>query len=374
MKQFFSAFILCFFLCTQTQAQTFSDLDPNEWFYDSVITATELGLLRGYSDDTFRPYQSLTLAEFSTMLANAFYGTSLEIVKEYHTFDQWWEAFVHATHLRDGLRYTTIDVSIQDYIDRGYLFNRWNDYADQPLTRYDMAAMISNVLLDRFMIRYTEEEAREVVSHLRDLDEAYLIPVAMAYDRGLVSGKSPLYFWGESYLTRGEAAAVLLSLMNDELIDLEQAIDAPALLSSSPFNLSDYDYTGHLALENYIFARTNQLRVSKGLEPLHHSNTLVEYAYIRSVETETFFSHTRPDGSSWSTVFPASDTENRASGENLTMGSGFQYYQFADMIFKAWLNSPGHYTNMIDSRHLNLGIAVYVNDKGAYYATQMFGK
>lgn len=376
MKKITTALLLCVFILSSPKTYAFDDIYPHDWYYSFIISMAEEGLVEGYEDNTFRPDDQLTLAEFSAMLANAFYGASMEIVSQ-ESFDEWWELYVYSTYLRDGLRYTAIDVSIQDYFDRGYLFNRWQEYVHQPLTRYDMASMVSNVLVDRYTERFSLEECTEILNGIGDVDSssAYAISVAMAFDAGLVSGKSATNdFQGTTFLTRAEAAVVLKTLMEHENAQLERYTTARDVLDSQAYNISTYNLTGHLAIENYIFARTNELRIAKGLQPVEHRDVLVHYALLRSVETTQIFSHTRPDGSAWSTVFPSTDVENSPSGENLTMGAGFQYYEFADMIFKAWLNSPGHYANMLDERHSTLGIAVYVDDRGAYYATQLFGR
>lgn len=376
MKKIISNLILCLFLVYCPKTYAFSDIYPHDWYYSYITAMAEEGLVEGYEDNTYRPDDHLTLAEFSAMLANAFYGASLEIVSQ-ETFDEWWEPYVYATYLRDGLRFTTVDLSIQDYFNRGYLFNRWQEFIHEPLTRYDMASMVTNVLVDRYGERYALESCAEILSNIGDVDSssAYAISVAMAFDEGLVSGKNGNNdYQGTSFLTRAEATVVLKTLLEHEDAELERYISARQILESQEYNTSTYNLTGNLEIENYIFARTNELRVAKGLEPVEHRDALVDYSLIRSMETAQVFSHTRPDGSAWSTVFPADDLENSPSGENLTMGSGFQPYEFADMIFKAWLNSPGHYVNMIDDKHKTLGIAVYVDDRGAYYATQLFGR
>lgn len=376
MKKIISALIFCIFISTSPKTYAFDDVYPHDWYYSYIITMAEEGLVEGYEDNTFRPDDKLTMAEFSAMLANAFYGASMELVSQ-ESFGEWWEPYVYSTYLRDGLRFTTVDLSIQDYFDRGYLFNRWEEYVHQPLSRYDMASMVSNVLVDRYVERYSLEDCTDILSGIGDVDSssAYAVSVAMAFDAGLVSGKSLNNdYEGTTFLTRAEAAVVLKTLMEHEKAELERYTTAREVLDSQAYNVSSYNLTGHIAIENYIFARTNELRVAKGLPPVEHRDVLVNYALVRSTETKQVFSHTRPDGTPWSTVFPDTDLENNPSGENLTMGAGFQYYEFADMIFKAWLNSPGHYANMLDTRHTTLGIAVYVDDRGAYYATQLFGR
>lgn len=51
-----------------TTNKVFSDLKSTHWAYNSVMTATELKLLSGYEDNTFRPSNNITYAEVSSIL------------------------------------------------------------------------------------------------------------------------------------------------------------------------------------------------------------------------------------------------------------------------------------------------------------------
>lgn len=48
----------------------FSDLKESHWARKSVIKATELGYLNGYTDNTFRPSNNLTYAECCAIIVN----------------------------------------------------------------------------------------------------------------------------------------------------------------------------------------------------------------------------------------------------------------------------------------------------------------
>ena len=60
-------------------------------------------------------------------------------------------------------------------------------------------------------------------------------------------------------------------------------------------NIKDSDFA--TKLEQEFIAQLNQLRQSKGLNPLTLDTSLQEYARTRATEANTSFSHTRPDGS-----------------------------------------------------------------------------
>ena len=56
---------------TVTTADQFSDVDTNDWYYNNVMRAVELGILSGYSDGTFKPMNNITRRDFAIMLAQS---------------------------------------------------------------------------------------------------------------------------------------------------------------------------------------------------------------------------------------------------------------------------------------------------------------
>lgn len=59
------------------------------------------------------------------------------------------------------------------------------------------------------------------------------------------------------------------------------------------------------------------------------------------------------------------------SGENVAM-TGFDDGAIAKQFFKMWLNSPGHYANMM-GEYVAMGVGVTKSDDG-WYATECFGE
>lgn len=56
-------------LASPAQAQTFSDVQAGDWFYEAVETLAGAGALGGYGDGTFRPYEPVTRAQFTAIVA-----------------------------------------------------------------------------------------------------------------------------------------------------------------------------------------------------------------------------------------------------------------------------------------------------------------
>ena len=53
-----------------TQANPFSDVDSDAYYYNAVVWAAEAGLVQGYPDGSFQPNKSITRAELVTVLYN----------------------------------------------------------------------------------------------------------------------------------------------------------------------------------------------------------------------------------------------------------------------------------------------------------------
>lgn len=85
-------------------------------------------------------------------------------------------------------------------------------------------------------------------------------------------------------------------------------------------------------------------------------------AQVRAEEIVRKFSHTRPDGSKWSTV------SKSAYGENIAKGQ-----RTADKVMAAWLTSSGHRANMLRASYGSIGVCAYVYN-GVTYWVQLFGK
>lgn len=109
---------------------------------------------------------------------------------------------------------------------------------------------------------------------------------------------------------------------------------------------------------------TNEARAEKGLEPLTMDTELLEAAMQRAAETVVYYSHTRPDGSDCFTV------NSRAAGENLTSAS---FGSNAATAVGLWLSSPGHYTNMMQSSYVSIGVGA-VEYNGIQFWVQVFGR
>jgi uncharacterized protein YkwD len=113
----------------------------------------------------------------------------------------------------------------------------------------------------------------------------------------------------------------------------------------------------------------NEARAEVGAPALKLNSELCNAADIRAKETATSFSHTRPDGSSFYTVLDDIDySGSRSSGENIAAGNST-----VKATFEQWMNSQGHYENMMNKNYKYVGIGYYKTNSGyTYYWAQIF--
>lgn len=127
---------------------------------------------------------------------------------------------------------------------------------------------------------------------------------------------------------------------------------------------SDQKYDSSFASQ--VLKIVNEERTKAGLKELTMSESLVAPANKRAQEIKQSFSHTRPNGSAWSTVLDEYNVRVQTAGENIAYG-----YNTPQKVMDAWMNSSGHRANILGANYNHIGIGVYeVN--GTVYCTQLF--
>lgn len=117
---------------------------------------------------------------------------------------------------------------------------------------------------------------------------------------------------------------------------------------------------------NTILTKVNELRASKGLGPVTRYRELdvVATDWSQQMASRASLSH-RPN---FADHYPAG-WHNAAENVAMHGGSG----DIGAMMFDLWLNSPGHYANMVNPELNSIGIGLaHDSANGAWYATQNF--
>jgi len=126
-----------------------------------------------------------------------------------------------------------------------------------------------------------------------------------------------------------------------------------------------------LAQRAVILSLTNAERQKVGTGSLVEDQALtaVAQAHARDMAERGYFSHTTPEGKTFQDRLREAGITNSYAGENIAM------YPSPESAVNGWINSPGHYQNMTNSRFRKIGIGVYsteIRTQGSVYYVQVF--
>jgi uncharacterized protein YkwD len=124
-----------------------------------------------------------------------------------------------------------------------------------------------------------------------------------------------------------------------------------------------------------VFRMVNEAREQAGLPLLERTDEMDEAAAVRAGECASRNSpyvngkaHTRPDGSSFSSVLTERDISWRnGAGENSASGQ-----KTSEEVMGDWIASSGHKANILSETWSQIGISVRKSTDGTLYWIQLF--
>ena len=138
--------------------------------------------------------------------------------------------------------------------------------------------------------------------------------------------------------------------------------------ATPPIVLPDVDTETYAKDAAEIIRLTNEYRKANGLSALAHVELLDIPATLRAEEAGEVWSHTRPDGTNFHTVFAQCALKYTASGENLfAVNAEYTPAQ----VLEEWQDSPAHNENLLRENFNGIGVGV-AKVKGEYYYCQLF--
>lgn len=123
-----------------------------------------------------------------------------------------------------------------------------------------------------------------------------------------------------------------------------------------------------------IIDATNDARIAAGLSPFLMNQKLAASAKIKTEDMiqKGYFEHVSPTGVSVSDLGVQVGYNYIIMGENLALGN----FSSVDDIVTAWMNSPGHRANILNTSYMEIGVyAAEGTYKGrkVWFAVQHFG-
>lgn len=114
-----------------------------------------------------------------------------------------------------------------------------------------------------------------------------------------------------------------------------------------------------------VLSLVNEERRKNGLSALTWGTTCEQAANVRAKEIMSVYSHTRPDGSAFSTACPIPTNTGGKSGENLAAGNAAVS---PETVVATWMASEAHRANILDPdfKYVSVG---FVFDQSSPYKT-----
>ncbi len=124
-----------------------------------------------------------------------------------------------------------------------------------------------------------------------------------------------------------------------------------------------------LEQRSIIYEQTNAARLAVGEGLLQYDPALaaVAQAHAQDMALRDYFSHTNPEGQSPFDRLAEAGITYTSAGENIA------WYPGAESAMQGWLDSPGHYANIVRASFGKIGIGVYrAEEYGNFYYVQLF--
>lgn len=236
-------------------AQTFTDVPPEHWAYSYIQEAAADGAVNGVGNNRFNPDGVLSIAEWSCILARAFYGAEVEAKERENWYNR--EAEVLSEH--------------RIYANVGTL--NGIQYSD-PASRTVMAETVANLLTDKGITADASKVAA-AKAEITDLDSIYPMhhaAVGTCWALGIINGVGGGRFDGNGSMERAAAAAVY-SRVKKVLAGASSTPDTPSeppttpttgsvvgTMSSVPLNLRDEAIKTHAPITDYWSLQSEEIR------------------------------------------------------------------------------------------------------------------
>ncbi len=174
----------------------FTDVAASAWYYDEVASAYSLGLINGKNANSFKPDDSLTLAETIKLASSCHQLISVGAASNIPSSTaNWYDSYV-------------------DYaVTNGIVTENYPDY-NVPATRGQVAVLFSRALISAK--GNLDEINTAAFGDLPDIstDAWYSAAVYRLYRLGIMTGDNNRYIYPESAVKRSEISAVVMRMID----------------------------------------------------------------------------------------------------------------------------------------------------------------
>lgn len=304
---------LCHFQPLLHAETTFKDVNPTDWYYDSLQVLKNLQVVSGYTDGSFRSTTSLTKDQVIKMLVVAKNGL---ITTKATYWAQPYLDFSQNAKWLTGLNVTQPTLSISRYETCQLLVNALPE---------DSKSATENTSYEKYLKDYSQ------------MPSNYQAAVLTAYRLGLIGGYPDGTFKGNNTLTRAEAVVMLHRYIDAKMriIPLNTAdittLSAIFQNPSTMINYSDLKNTVSFSGTQLLF--TDETKQNKTLYQTRLPKTIagqLEHLLIQSLDYMSTQHRTSPSTSAGYTLYSG------YSHSTFTLS----IYDPTDTMQLQWLSTP----------------------------------
>lgn len=197
MKRALSVFLAAALLAgciVMPAGAAYSDLAESHWAYEDMTRASRLGVINGVGGGRMAPDDTLTWAQFLTMLCRAF---SPPVYRQAAADGLSWDAAGYRSALDTGV------LLLYDFLPV------YEDSLHTPLTRADAAALLARVLPDGLQ-PHASAPVEEIFSDCGGLHGGYLPAIELLYGLDIIRGKGDGSFGPGDTLRRCDGTVLLM--------------------------------------------------------------------------------------------------------------------------------------------------------------------
>ena len=199
MKRFITGILIGIMLISSlsvSASANFTDVKQGDWYYETVTEMTEKGLFKGKGNNMFCPNDTMTKAEFITVVMRILYP-DIDLTSK--TGQAWWQG--------------AYDMALAEIITP-------NEFPvstiEQTISRQEMALVSVKALMMRGETFFIIEDLDKKIPDYNQIGKSYTMYVEMAYSMGILCGvDSKGTFAPLQTLTRAQGATVLYRLVNE---------------------------------------------------------------------------------------------------------------------------------------------------------------
>ena len=229
----------------------------SHWADVTIGKLIELGVINGYGDGTFRPDNTITRAEFSTIVRKAFKYDEAEGNSFDDTSNHWAKNEVH----------TLVCSGVIDKAEYGDLY-----IPDKNITRIEMAKMIVRAVgLGEQAVDMAGNDTRFIDNtDIPSADRGYII---IASDKGIINGYPDLTFKPYGEATRAEASTMVINAL-DYLTNIDEGMERyknkDGLVDADKLPAKSFEEEGLDDIEDYISFEIDGIKMS------YHPEEIIE--------------------------------------------------------------------------------------------------